>query len=100
MAAIAFISSFPTGGRRPGAPWRSAATRRWAMVDATGGPEVEIVRLVFKSWEHRWVTGVRMAASTASAHRLMPETTTEPIYDILYERELLRDTMPLSPYGL
>jgi hypothetical protein len=72
------------------------------MADASGSPTVEIARLVFCSWEHRWVTSEREAASVAAARRLLPESATAPIYDILrqWERELLRETLPFSPYGL
>jgi hypothetical protein len=72
------------------------------MADASGGPAVEVVRLVFRSWEHRWLTSNPEAASVAAARRLLPESATAPIYDILrrWERELLRETLPFSPYGL
>jgi hypothetical protein len=72
------------------------------MADASGGPTVKVVRLVFRSWEHRWLTGDPEVASVAAARRLLPESATEGIYDILrrWERELLRETLPFSPYGL
>lgn len=63
---------------------------------------VEIVQLEFHSWEHRWLTSERAASSIATARRLLPDAATAPIYEILlrWEREMLRETLPFSPYGL
>jgi hypothetical protein len=63
---------------------------------------VEIGRIVFRSWEHEWQTDSREAMSVASASRTLPEKVTQPIYQILerWERDLLRSSLPFSPYGL
>jgi hypothetical protein len=65
-------------------------------------PSVEIGRIVFRSWEHQWQTDEREAPSVASAKRLLSEHVTRPIYEILesWQRDLLRSSLPFSPYGL
>lgn len=65
-------------------------------------PEVEVGRIVFRSWEHEWKTGESEAQSVASAMRLLPSDLTSPIYEILerWEQDLLRSSLPFSPYGL
>lgn len=65
-------------------------------------PFVEIGRIVFRSWEHEWQTDQREAPSVALAKRLLPNDVTQPIYRILrrWERDLLRSSLPFSPYGL
>jgi hypothetical protein len=65
-------------------------------------PSVEIGRIVFRSWEHEWQTDDKNAASVASARRMLPADVTQPIYEILerWERDLLRSSLPFSPYGI
>lgn len=72
------------------------------MDKITVGPIVEIGRIVFRSWEHRWKTDQVEAQSIASAARVLPDVLTEPIYEILkrWEHSLLRSSLPFSPYGL
>jgi hypothetical protein len=67
-----------------------------------GGSLVEIGRIMFRSWEHEWQTGDREASSVASASRVLPEAVTQPIYEIMerWERDLLRSSLPFSPYRL
>src|SRR5262249_46489359 len=62
---------------------------------------VEIGRIVFRSWEHEWQTDLKEAPSVASARRTLPSDITRPIYEILerWERDLLRSSLPFSPYG-
>ena len=59
-------------------------------------PEVEVGRIVFRSWEHEWQTGDRESFSLASAG------ITRAIYEALerWERDLLRSSLPYPPYGL
>lgn len=72
------------------------------MADDSPVASVEIGSIVFRSWEHEWQTDQREAPSVASAKRLLPSDLTRPIYEILgrWERDLLRSSFPLSPYGL
>jgi hypothetical protein len=72
------------------------------MANDVPGPSVEVGRIVFRSWEHEWETGYREADSVASARRTLPSDVTQPIYEILerWERDLLRSSLPFSPYGL
>jgi hypothetical protein len=65
-------------------------------------PQVEIGRIVFRSWEHEWQTDHKEASSVASARKTLPSEVTQPIYEILerWERDLLRSSLPFSPYGL
>jgi hypothetical protein len=64
--------------------------------------EVEVGRIVFRSWEHEWQTGIRETSSVATAKRLLPNDVTQPVYEILerWEQQLLRLSLPFSPYGL
>jgi hypothetical protein len=65
-------------------------------------PSVEVGRILFRSWEHQWETGENEAPSVALAKRTMPSDVTQPIYEILaqWEQDLLRSSLPFSPYGL
>ncbi|HEY1934487.1 MAG TPA: hypothetical protein VGG99_20965 [Acetobacteraceae bacterium] len=65
-------------------------------------PEVEVGRIVFRSWEHEWQTGDKETFSLASAKKLLPSEITRPIYEVLerWERDLLRSSLPYPPYGL
>ena len=65
-------------------------------------PSVEVGQIVFRSWEHEWQTDHKEAPSVASARRVLPSGITQPIYEILerWERDLLRSSLPFSPYGL
>jgi hypothetical protein len=65
-------------------------------------PSVEVGRIVFRSWEHEWQTDHKEAFSIASARRTLHGDVTQPIYQILerWERDLLRSSLPFSPYGL
>jgi hypothetical protein len=64
--------------------------------------QIEIGRIVFRSWEHRWQTDEPETHSVAAAKRLLPESLTAPIYKILgrWENDLLRTSLPYRPYGL
>lgn len=72
------------------------------MGDGIQAPGVEVGRIVFRSWEHEWQTGDRETFSLASAKKLLPSEITRPIHEVLerWERDLLRSSLPYSPYGL
>jgi hypothetical protein len=63
---------------------------------------VAIGRIVFRSWEHEWVTGDRHASSVSTASRVLPKDVSEPIYSMFERLELLllRESLPFPPYGL
>jgi len=64
--------------------------------------DVEIGRIVVRSWEHEWKTEEKTSSSVASAQRLLPSDFTKPVYDILErgEQYLLRSSLPFLPYDL
>lgn len=72
------------------------------MGDDSPASEVEVGRIVFRSWEHEWQTGDKEAPSLASAKRLLPSEITRPIYEVLerWERDLLRSSLPYPPFGV
>lgn len=62
----------------------------------------ELGRIVVRSWEHTWLTGISEVRSVAEASRLLPPSTTEPLYELLtrLERALIRDTLPFPPFDV
>jgi hypothetical protein len=71
-------------------------------MDNRGSRPVVIGQIVFRSWEHEWVTGDRYASSVSAASRVLPKDVSEPIYSLLERLELLllRESLPFPPYGL
>jgi hypothetical protein len=71
-------------------------------MDNRGSRPVAIGQIVFRSWEHEWVTGERHASSVSTASRVLPKDVSEPIYSLLERLELLllRESLPFPPYGL
>jgi hypothetical protein len=64
--------------------------------------DVEIGKIVFRSWEHQWETEEKFASAVASAKRALPSDFTKPIYEILegWEQCLKRSSLPFAPYNL
>lgn len=85
-----------------------AGCRRWqpqgdgSWLKRRKGARSTVGRVVFRSWEHQWITGEPWVASVASASRLLPERRTAPIYDILkrWEQSLLRASLPFAPHDV
>src|ERR1700730_10227854 len=80
----------------------SGVIRRWGMGNDLQEPSVEVGRILFRSWEHQWETGENEAPWGALSKRTMTSDVTQPIYEILtqWEQDLLRSSLPFSPYGL
>jgi hypothetical protein len=71
-------------------------------MDSPASRPVAIGQIVFRSWEHEWVTGDRYASSVSNARRVLPKDISAPIYSLLERLEtlLLRESLPFPPYGL
>jgi hypothetical protein len=71
-------------------------------MDSPASQPVAIGQIVFRSWEHEWVTGDRYASSVSTARRVLPKDISAPIYSLLERLEslLLRESLPFPPYGL